>query len=47
MYAIRSYYEILSPKRIEIDYLEDSLVIRKNTVRYKLKDDGFVRNNFV
>jgi len=34
--------KILSPKRIEIDYLEDSLVIRKNTVRYKLKNDGFV-----
>ncbi|RED49989.1 hypothetical protein [Seonamhaeicola aphaedonensis] len=34
--------KILNLKRIEIDYLEDNLVVRKNSVRYKLKEDGFV-----
>ncbi|MCR8669205.1 hypothetical protein NO995_16075 [Aestuariibaculum sp. M13] len=34
--------KILNPKRIEIDYIEDDLIIRKNSIRYRLKDDGFV-----
>lgn len=34
--------KILNSKRFEIDYLEDNLVVRKNSVRYKLKEDGFV-----
>ncbi|WP_370479056.1 hypothetical protein [Tamlana flava] len=34
--------KISSPKRIEIEYLEDDLIVRKKNIRYTLKEDGFV-----
>jgi len=45
MYSGKNYtfsLKILSPKRIEINYFEDDHIIRKNKIRYKLKEDGFV-----
>ena len=41
----KSYYfilKILNSKKIEIDYFENEKSVRRQTIRYKLKDDGYV-----
>lgn len=34
--------KVLNSKNIEIDYLENEKSIRQQTIKYKLKDDGYV-----
>ncbi|WP_242084552.1 hypothetical protein [Aestuariivivens sediminis] len=43
--SLKSYkfsLKILSTKRIQINYLEDDSLIRRNKIRYKLKEEGYV-----
>ena len=43
--SLKSYtfsLKILNTKRFEIDFFEDDSIIRQNTMRYKLKDDGYI-----